>query len=141
MYIQQISIFVENRFGSAADVVRALADEGINISALSIADTSDYGIMRLIVDAPEKAIALLQAQGIMVKKTDVLAIPIADQPGGLAYALETLKKGNISIDYMYAFVGRNHGKAMVVSKTDDSEAAARILAENGIIPLTDTDLF
>ena len=141
MFVKQISIFVENHFGSAADVIGLLAEKNINISALSIADTADYGIMRLIVDRPEEAKAVLSEQGVTVKLTDVLALPIADRPGGLSAILQILRDGQISIDYMYAFVGRRNNAAVVVARTDDPEAALRILTERGIMPLSAENLF
>ncbi len=141
MSIKQISVFVENTFGSAADTLSVLAKENIDIRALSIADTADYGIMRLIADAPDKAKELLQAQGIIVRQTDVLAIPIADVPGGLSAILGMLCDGKVSIEYMYAFVGRKHGNAILVTKTSDDTAAVVALKQHGIEPLNSSDLF
>ncbi len=141
MSIKQISVFVENTFGSAADTLSVLAKENIDIRALSIADTADYGIMRLIVDAPEKANELLRSQGIIVRQTDVLAIPIADAPGGLSSILGILCDGKVSIEYMYAFVGRQHGNAILVTKTGDDASAVSALEQHGIEPLDSSDLF
>lgn len=135
MYIKQISVFVENRAGAASDILEILSDNGINICALSITDTSDYGIMRLIVNDPASAKKLLSDQGVMVKFTDVLAVPIGDEPGDLNKVLEIIKSGNVSIDYMYAFVSRNHGHAVVVIRTNDQDKTAELLINAGINPL------
>ena len=140
-YIKQISVFVENTVGAAADAVEILSREGIDIRALSIADTEDYGIMRLIVDDPEKAKALLQEKGIMVKQTDVLALPLEDKPGSLTRILTIFKNGGMPIEYMYAFVGRTHGKAVVVAKAADPLRAAALLAPHGIAPLSAAEIF
>jgi len=141
MYIKQISIFIENTFGSAAEALSVLSEANIDIKALSVADTSDYGIMRLIVDAPQKAQELLQQNGIMVKTTDVLAVPISNVPGGLSYVLEQLVKAGVSIEYMYAFVGSKDGKAIVVAKPNMPENAVKALREVGIEPLCSSELF
>ena len=141
MFIKQISVFVENQFGTAADVLNILAQNGINISALSIADTSDYGIMRLIVDNPDKTKELLYETGIMVKCSDVLAIPIDDTPGGLAKIASYFKSGGVSIEYMYAFTDKNHGNAVVVTKTDNPEKAIEVLSENNIKPICSKEIF
>ena len=140
MYVKQISVFVENSFGSAAETLDVLTKENININALSIADTSDYGIMRLIVDAPEKARDLLREHGATVKITDVLALPISNQPGGLSAVLSILTKAHISIDYMYAFPADSKESAIVITKTGDLEKTVAVLIENGITPLEDTEL-
>ena len=139
--IKQISVFVENKFGSAGDIITTLSKENINIRALSIADTADYGIMRLIVDNSQKAEKIIKEQGVMVKSTDVLAIPIGDKPGGLATVLEIFKDGEISVDYMYAFVGRKADKAILVTKTDDLEKSQILLEKAGISPLKADELY
>lgn len=140
-YIKQLSVFVENTVGAAADTIAVLSREGIDIRALSIADTEDYGIMRLIVDNPARAKALLQEKGIMVKQTDVLALPLEDKPGSLSRILTLLKEGNMPIEYMYAFVGRTHGKAVVVAKAADPAKAADLLASHGVTPLSAAEIF
>lgn len=140
MYVKQISVFVENSFGSAAETLGVLSKEKININALCIADTSDYGIMRLIVDDPEKARDLLKEHGATVKITDVLAIPISNEPGGLSDVLAILTKANITIDYMYAFPADARERAIVITKTGDLEKTVTVLKENGISPLCDKEL-
>ena len=141
MFIKQISIFVENSFGTAAETLDILSKANINISALSIADSSDYGIMHLIVDDTDTALKLLKDAGIMVKCNDVLAIPMADKPGGLSIILNILKTSNISIDYMYAFVGKQLENAIVVAKVDKNEEAVNALTASGITPLGVNEVF
>lgn len=140
MFIKQLSVFVENRFGAVADIVSLLSENEINIRALSVADTTDYGIMRLIIDKPDDAKQILRDKGIMVKMTEVLAVPLQDNIGGLSYVLDVFKQSGISIDYIYAFVGRNHGKAVVVIKAEDMDGALHALNENGITSLSLSDV-
>ncbi len=140
MFIKQVSIFVENKAGAASDVLDILTQNNINIRALSIADTSEYGIMRLITEDPDHAKAVLKENGIMVKRTRVFAIPLDDKPGGLNEILHILKSADISVEYMYAFVGKNHGKAVVVIKTNDTDNTSAVLEANGITPLAVEEL-
>ncbi len=135
--IKQISIFVENKFGRLASIIDALGKNNIDISALSIADTTDFGILRIIVDKPEEAVLVLKENGVAVKCTDVIAVAIDDTPGGLSKVLEILTKEDITIDYMYAFVGKKEGKALMVVKTDDLEKTEKILSESKTVTLAD----
>ena len=132
MLIKQISIFLENKSGRLAEVTRILAANDIDISALSIADTTDFGILRLIVNKPEIAEKALKENGFTVSCTSVIAVSVADKPGGLAAVLDILDKDNISIEYMYAFVGKSEGEALVILKLSDSDKAIQILSDNGI---------
>lgn len=132
MLVEQISVFLENKSGRLAEVTRALGNSNIDISALSIADTTNFGILRLIVNKPEEAVKILQENGFTVSCTSVIAIAVEDKPGGLASALEVLDKGAIGIEYMYAFVGKATSDALVLLKVDDSEKAVQILSTNGI---------
>ena len=111
-----------------SDILDALGKANIDISALSIADTSDYGLMRMITDEPQKAKEILDGAGVAVKITDALAVPIENRPGGLADAMKRLKDGGVSVEYLYAFVGRKDGGALVVLKTDDNEKADKLLS-------------
>ncbi len=140
MYVKQISVFVENRFGRMADIIDALAQNEIDISALSLADTSEFGVLRLIVDKPELAVDVLKNEGVIVKLSDVLAIAIDDAPGGLAKALKVLTEANVTIEYMYAFVGKADGKAMTVIRVDDEAKAAEALKNGGVTLLTTEDI-
>lgn len=126
--IKQISIFVENKFGRLSSIIEVLGKNNIDISALSIADTTDFGILRIIVDKPEEAVIVLKEHGVAVKCTDVIAVTIDDTPGGLSKVLAKLTENNITIDYMYAFVGKKEGKALMVVKTDKMEESEKILS-------------
>ena len=139
MFIKQITVFAENKVGRLSEILTELGKNGIDISALSLADTTDFGLLRLIVDTPEKAISVLSDHGVAAKITEVLAIAVSDTPGGLAGALEILTKEKISVEYMYAFVGR-HKDAFVVLRTDSDEKAAKVCADNGIKVIGDTDI-
>ncbi|MFI3226135.1 MAG: acetolactate synthase [Clostridia bacterium] len=130
MIIKQLSVFVENESGRVASIVSSLGKSGIDISALSLADTMDFGIMRMIVDKPEVAMETLKQEGIIYKLTDVLAVALDDQPGGLATVLEVLSTEDYAVNYMYAFMSRSHGAVMVLS-VDDTESAMALLMGKG----------
>jgi hypothetical protein len=132
MFIKQLSIFVENKVGRLQSIIDALGENDVNISALSIADTTDFGILRIIVDNPDKAKLVLKGMGVISKTTDVIAVYIDDRTGGLASVLNVVTKAGISIEYMYAFLGRKEGKALMVLKADDEEMAEKVLSQNGI---------
>ena len=123
-----------------AEILDALARESIDISALSLADTSEFGILRLIVDKPELAVEILKAEGVIVKLSDVLAIAIDDNPGGLSKALDVLTQANVVIEYMYAFIGKADGKAMTVIRVDDEVKAIDALKNGGVTLLTTEDI-
>lgn len=127
MKVKQISVFVENAKGALSRVTKILADNGINIRALSIADTTDFGILRLIVKNPEEAYDVLKKNDVAVRLTDVIVAAIDDRPSGLSLALSALNEGDVSVEYMYAFVTRNENEANVIIKTDDSEKAIKAL--------------
>jgi hypothetical protein len=132
MFIKQLTIFVENKHGRLEAIINALGKNGVNISALSIADTTDFGVLRLIVDDTDKAKATLNEIGVISKITDVIAVYIDHRTGGLASVLKIVSDGGVSIEYMYAFLGRTEGKALMVLKADDEAMAEKILTENGI---------
>ncbi len=132
MFLKQLSIFVENKVGRLQSIIDALGENDINISALSIADTTDFGILRIIVDDPDKAKLVLKGMGVISKRTDVIAVSIDDRSGGLASVLKIVSDAGIGIEYMYAFLGRKAGKALMVLKADDEEAAANVLKENNV---------
>ena len=140
MYVKQLSVFVENKFGKLAEIIGALAKNSIDISALSLADTSEFGILRLIVDKPELAVSVLKEEGVIVKLSDVLAIAIDDCPGGLSKALDILTEANVVIEYMYAFIGKADGKAMTVIRVDDEAKAIDTLKNGGVTLLTTEDI-
>ncbi len=132
MLVKQISIFLENKSGRLADVANVLADAGIDIRALSIADTTDFGILRLIVNDPDKALGALESNGFAVSTTEVIAVGIPDVPGGLANVLIFFKEKNIDIEYLYAFITKYHDEATVILKIDATDKALEILKEHNI---------
>jgi hypothetical protein len=131
-HVEQISIFLENKAGRLAEVTRILSEAQINIRALSLADTSDFGILRLIVNDSEKAKRELKAHGFTVGKTDVAAVEVADRPGGLHYILQILQQANVNVEYMYAFVQQSGSNAVLIFRFDNLEEALRLLKENGV---------
>ena len=141
MLIKQISVFIENRPGSLANVTEALADSKVDIIALSLADTSEFGILRLIVDKPDEAKTALREAGLIVKSTDVLAVAMDDRPGGLAGVVRLIADAGLSIEYMYAFVGKKDGKAVVVVRVNDLEAAMVALNKDGSTIVTARDIY
>ncbi len=132
MKVKQISVFLENKSGRLADVTRTLGREKINIRALSIADTTDFGILRLIVNQPEKASSVLREEGFMVSETEVIAVEVADRPGGLAYVLEILGEAGINIEYLYAFIGKASDEALVIFRVEDCDGAMCALRAKNI---------
>ncbi len=137
MKVQQISIFLENKSGRLSEVTRVLGDNGINIRALSLADTTDFGILRLIVNDTDKANKVLKENGFTVGKTEVIAVEVEDRPGGLARILGILNKDNINVEYMYAFVERSQNNAVLIFRFDDQniDKAIELLKEAGITVL------
>lgn len=133
MFIKQLSIFVENKVGRLQDIINALGENGINIRALSIADTTDFGILRIIVDNPDKAKLVLKGMGVISKATDVVAVYIDDRSSGLASVLNLVSGTGVGIEYMYAFLGRTEGKALMVLKADDEVKLETVLTENGVV--------
>lgn len=141
MLVKQISVFLENKSGRLAEVTKVLGANGIDISALSIADTTAFGILRLIVNDPDKALKVLEDNGFSVSSTDVIAIAVEDRPGGLASALEVLRRHDIGIEYMYAFVGKTSNKALVILKVSDFKSAVHYLEDNGIKVLSSQEVY
>jgi hypothetical protein len=132
MTIDQISVFVENEPGRLAGITELLADAGVDIRALSIADTADFGILRIIVSEPVVALETLKAAGIAVSVTQVLAVAIEDVPGSLAKALRILSDAGVSVEYAYAFITRNADIAYVIFRVEDTGKATEIFANHGI---------
>lgn len=137
--MKQLSVFVENKVGRLSAVLGVLKDNDIDISALSLADTSEYGILRLVVDKPDEAMAALKEFGVMVKCTEVIAAAMDDAPGGLAYLLSLLTEANVGIEYMYAFIGKAAGKAWTVLRVDDVDIATEVFRKNGVAMHDDHD--
>jgi hypothetical protein len=132
MKAEQISVFLENKAGWLAEITRVLAEADVNIRALSVADTSDFGILRLMVNDNDRAGAALKEHGFTVAKTDVVAVEVEDKPGGLNRILELLSKKNINVEYMYAFVQYTGKDAVMVFRFDDIDAAIKLLQENNV---------
>lgn len=141
MFVKQISIFLENKSGRLAEVTSILGDNGIDISALSLADTTNFGILRLIVNDPDKAEEVLRKDGFTTSATSVTAIGVRDEPGGLAVALRILKDAGIEIEYMYAFVSKKEDEALVILKTGDIGKTAEVLSSNGINVLSAEEVY
>ena len=131
MIIKQLSVFLENKKGRICAAADVLAKNNINIRALSLADTSEFGILRLIVDKPEEGKKILNEAGIVVRVTDVLSLTMEDAPGGTLGVLRLLAESGISVEYMYAFAGKESGKAFMIIQAEELEAAEGILRRNG----------
>jgi hypothetical protein len=136
MKVKQLSIFMENRAGRMAEIARQLGEARINIRALSLADTSDFGILRLIVNDVDKAMKILKDSGHTVSLTEVVAVEVPDSPGGLASVLEALRDGGVNVEYMYAFVEKATDKAVVIFRFEDIDAAVKVLtrAKISVLP-------
>jgi len=132
MGIKQISVFLENTTGRLSEVTKTLAVAGINLRAISIADTADFGILRIIADKTEKAVETLSASGFTTRQTDVVAVEIDDTPGSLAKLMELFQKSQVNIEYLYASLEGQVGKAVVIFKLRDHEKGLKILGDNGI---------
>jgi len=131
-HVEQISVFLENKAGRLEEVTSILAEANINIRALSLADTSDFGILRLIVNDNNKAKEELKKAGFAVAKTEVVAVEVSDQPGGLHHILRILKKASVNVEYMYAFVQQNGAHAVLIFRFDNLGEALRILKDNDV---------
>ena len=135
MKVEQISIFLENKPGGLSGVTKVLKDSGINIRALSLADTSDFGILRLIVDDVNKAKKVLNENGFAVGRTHVLAVEVPDRPGGLHSILDLLTREGINVEYMYAFVERSGQNAVIIFRFDNIDQAIEVLQKAGFVVL------
>ncbi len=141
MTVRQLSVFIENKPGRLCAATDILAKEGINLSALTVADTAEFGILRLIVDQPDRAREVLMNEGIVVRISEVLAIAMDDAPGGAVGILHLLSEAGLNIEYMYACVGRQSGKALMVVRTDDIELAEEILHRGGYGDINPADVY
>ena len=138
--VYQISVFLENRAGQFAEITDILAKDGVDLRAISIAETADYGILRMIVDDAQKATAILMQHGYLLSMTPVLVVSVPDQPGGIAAVLGTLAEGNIDIEYMYSLFTHVEGKAYIVFRVSDEDKVVALLATHGITPSTSEEL-
>ncbi len=132
MTIQQISVFLENRAGQLAEITGVLAQNGIDLRAISIAETADYGVLRMIVDEPQRAKSILLEDGYIMSVTPVLAVAVPDAPGGLAPVLALLAEGKIDIEYMYSLFTHVENKAYMVFRVSDEEKFKALLQSHGI---------
>jgi len=141
MKVKQISVFLENKKGRLYEAIDTLAGAKINIRALSIADTSEFGILRLIVPEPDKAKKALEKNGFTVRENNVIAIGVSDRPGGLSEALKVLNDAQVNVEYLYAFVEKTAQKAVVVIRTENTDAALKALKDGGITVLSAKELY
>lgn len=138
---KQISVFLENKAGRLSNVTRVLGEAGINIRALSIADTSDFGILRIIVNEPARAYKILKEAGFTVSETEVIAVEVPDSPGGLATVLEQMAEENLNIEYLYAFLGTAEENALVIFKVEDFKLTSETFKRKGIKFVEETQLY
>lgn len=132
MRAKQISVFLENKAGRLAEVTGILAEADVNIRALAVADTSDFGVLRLIVNDNQKALAALKNRGFTVGETDVVAVEVEDKPGGLHRILDILRNVEINVEYMYAFVTQSGSNAIMIFRFDNIDEAVKVLQENNV---------
>ena len=140
MAIKQLTVFVENKQGSLVSITDKLSAQGINLRALSIAETQDFGILRLIVNDTQAAQQILADAGYLIKITDVVGVKIGDAPGKLSAALQVLDKNNINMEYLYAFMARTEKHAYVVIRVEDNAAAEKALEDAGFHLITEPDI-
>lgn len=139
--IKQISLFLENKKGRLAHVCRTMGQEGINIRALSIADTTDFGVLRLIVDNPIEAEKQLKNHGFLVSITEVIGIKVKDQPGALSQTLDILESAEVSVEYMYAFLGKCGDQAVVILRLNDNQKGIQVLQDNGVDLMEESEAY
>ena len=138
--VYQISVFLENRAGQLAEISGILAKNDIDLRAISIAETADYGVLRMIVDNAQKATGILMEHGYLMSMTPVLVVAVPDAPGGIAPVLAALAEGNLDIEYMYSLFTHIEGKAYIVFRVAETEKFISLLAEKGITPATSEEL-
>lgn len=138
--VYQISVFLENRAGQFAEITTILAENGIDLRAISIAETADYGILRMIVDDAQKATSILMQHGYLLTMTPVLVVAVDDRPGGIAPILSTLAEGHIDIEYMYSLFTHIEGKAYIVFRVAEAEKFVALLGSHGITPSSNEEL-
>lgn len=138
--INQISVFLENRAGQLADITGTLAENGIDIRALNIAETSDYGVMRIITNDSEKTMEILNGAGFIASETKAATVAVPDHPGALAEVLKYLAEASMDVEYMYSIFSQLEGRAFMVIKVKDAAAAEKLLSEKGIYIAKQEDL-
>ena len=140
MAIKQLAIFVQNKKGTLVSVTDTLAKNNVNLRALSIAETADLGILRLIVNDNDTAVKALSDEGYLIKTIDVVGVKIGDAPGKLTEALQVLDKAEINVEYLYAFMTRTEKHAYVVLRVEDNDAAEKVLTDAGFHIITEADV-
>jgi hypothetical protein len=141
MKIRQLSLFLENKPGALGRPIKVLAKARLNILTLSLADTQQFGILRLILEDWEKAKKLLEKEGCVVKVTEMIVLEVADKPGGLSEILAVAEKSGVNVEYMYGFTLAREGKGLLAFRFDDPDRAAAALQKKGLNPVTGADLF
>jgi len=141
MLVKQISVFLENKIGRLAEITELLGQNNINIRALAIADTTEFGILRLIVDDPQRAQDVLEKKGLAAKQTDVIVVKVADKPGGLARSLKILKESALNVEYLYAFVKQSGENALVVFRVEKTDEALKVLQQSGVEILKPEEIY
>jgi hypothetical protein len=136
MSVKQISIFLENKSGRLAEVTKILGDGGINLRAITIADTADFGILRLIADDPDKALKILESGGFTAKVTEVLAVEVPDSPGGLAKAMAVFSENAVNIEYLYASLEHTQQKAVIIFKVEELARGQDVLSRSDMKQIT-----
>ena len=140
MAIKQLTVFIQNKKGTVVSVTDILSKNGINLRALSIAETQDFGILRLIVNDEKAAEKVLEENGYLIKVIDVVGVKISDEPGKLTAALDVLDKSNINVEYLYAFMARTEKHAYVVLRVEDNASAEAVLVNAGFKMITEADI-
>ena len=140
MAIKQLTVFIQNKKGTVVSVTDILSKNGINLRALSIAETQDFGILRLIVNDEKAAEKVLEENGYLIKVIDVVGVKIGDEPGKLTAALDVLDKSNINVEYLYAFMARTEKHAYVVLRVEDNAVAEKVLTDAGFKMITEADI-
>ena len=140
MTIPQISVFLENKAGQLADITGILSDNQVNMRAINIAETADYGVLRLIVDDAAKASSILLEQGFILTMTPVVGVAVPDTPGGLSKVLSVISTAGIDVEYMYSVFGQRDGKACMIFRVADTDGLTEVLDKNGIGTIAGEDL-
>ncbi len=140
MKITQISVFLDNRSGVLAELTEYLGSNGVNIRALNVAESRDFGVIRMIVADPDRVAEILREKGYSTQKVDVIAVHVDDEPGGLGKALRALADQHLNVDYLYTFLDKSGGKAIVIMRLDNYEFATSILSRNGFELLSQADV-
>lgn len=140
MTIPQISVFLENKAGQLADITGILSDNQVNMRAINIAETADYGVLRLIVDDASKASSILLEQGFILTMTPVVGVAVPDTPGGLSKVLGVISAAGIDVEYMYSVFGQKEGQACMIFRVADTDGLAAVFEKNGIAMIGGEDL-